>query len=401
MPFVINVKYDSSVNSAPASFKTVVNSVVQFFENHFDVPLTITIGVGYGEVDGQPLSSAALGQSLYYLDSFSYTQIRAALALRATTTDDLTALASLPAVSPANGTFWLSQAEAKALGLLAGSSGLDGYIGFAASSKFTYNPGHGAPAAGRYDFFGAVAHEISEVMGRFLLVGKTVGSTPSGYSLLDLFHYSAAGQRDFAGTQAGYFSINKGVTHLANFNTNPSGDFGDWAASAGNDAFRAFSAPGVVNAVSSTDLRELDILGWNPTTSVSVTAKGSVSINGASAGVNIGHAGSNTLDGGLLSHGHEAGGGAAQFVFRSPIDGAADYSRAHLDKIEKVHAIFAAMPADPPWAPRDAHASAAGSAHFSADHILDYGPAGAPLHNAEGAGRAGHLHLPASDFLFA
>src|ERR1700680_4380132 len=107
MPFVINVTYDRSVNSAPAAFKSVVSSVVHFFESKFSDPVTINIDVGYGEVGGHPLSSGALGQSLYFLNSYSYTQLVTTLATDATTVDDLTAVASLPLISPVNGTYWV------------------------------------------------------------------------------------------------------------------------------------------------------------------------------------------------------------------------------------------------------------------------------------------------------
>jgi hypothetical protein len=116
--------------------------------------------------------------------------------------------------------------------------------------------------AGQFDFFGIAAHEISEAMGRSLAVGKTISGFANVYYPLDLFHYSAADVRTFAGTQTGYFSIDGGVTNLDNFNTTIGHDFGDWATSAGNVAFRAVSNSGVVNAVSVTDLTELDILGY-------------------------------------------------------------------------------------------------------------------------------------------
>jgi len=208
MPFTIKVVYDRSVSAAPAGFKATVNAVVHFFETHFTAPVTISIGVGYGEVDHRPLGPGNLGQSSYNLYSYNYSDITAALAAHATTSADHAALASLPVLSPVDGSFWLSQAQAKALGLLGDTGGVDGSIGFAAASNFTFNRSLGVKA-GSYDFFGAVAHEISEVMGRFLLVGSTTDGTPNSYSLLDLFHFSSAGNRDFSGTQPGYFSINK------------------------------------------------------------------------------------------------------------------------------------------------------------------------------------------------
>src|SRR5262249_27327365 len=64
---------------------------------------------------------------------------------------------------------------------------------------------------------------------------------------------------------------------LDNFNINSSGDFGDWAATAGNDAFLAFSHAGVQNNSTNTDITLMDAIGWNTvapgtsTTSISAT----------------------------------------------------------------------------------------------------------------------------------
>src|SRR5205807_1478281 len=49
------------------------------------------------------------------------------------------------------------------------------------------------------------------------------------------------------------------------FNTNAGGDYGDWAGSAGNDSFLAFSSPGVVNGISANDRTAMNLLGWDPT----------------------------------------------------------------------------------------------------------------------------------------
>ena len=111
-------------------------------------------------------------------------------------------------------------------------------LDFSSVEPFSYNDANGTGvAANTYDFFGTVAHEFSEIMGRQMLDGD------GGYSLfepLDLFHYSAPGVRDFSGTTAGYASLNGGTTNLDSFNTNSGGDFGDWAGSAGHDSYLAF-----------------------------------------------------------------------------------------------------------------------------------------------------------------
>ena len=262
---VINVSYDASCNNAPAAFKTAVAAVVSFYESQFTDPITISIDVGYGEVDGE--SVGGLSESLYYLDSLTYSQLKTALVANAASAADETAISTLPATDPTNGgTYWLSQANEKALGLLGGSS-LDGYIGVNSSVNWDYSTTNTTPSvpAGEYDLFSSVAHEISEVMGRELQVGGDVGGT-TAYSPLDLFHYSASGVRDFSGTTAGYFSINGGVTDLNTFNTNPGGDFGDWAGSTA-DSYNAYGSAGVVEPVSAADLTLLNVIGYDAATS--------------------------------------------------------------------------------------------------------------------------------------
>jgi VCBS repeat protein len=264
---IINVTYDASVNSAPAAFKTAIATVVQFFDNTFTNPITINIDVGYGEIgpNNTPLGSGALGESNTFFNSYSYSAIRNAMVTGATSADQTSAANSLPVADPTGGgNFWMATAEAKALRLQGASSAVDGYVGFSSTFPFTYNNSTGV-APGTYDFFGTAAHEFSEVMGRELFVGSD-GIGSNSFTPLDLFHYSSQNVRDFSGPTAGYFSIDGGRTNLDNFNTDPNGDFGDWASSAGfKDSFLAFSNSGVVNAVSQNDLRELNALGYDET----------------------------------------------------------------------------------------------------------------------------------------
>jgi VCBS repeat-containing protein len=263
---VIDVVWDASVANAPAGFTTAVDQVVSYFESHFTNPVTVTIDVGYGEVASQTLAPGALGESESYVTSTSYAALQSALVTNANAIGDRAAAASLPASSPVSGTYWLTTAEAEALGLAPGSGGgVNGYVGFSSSYPFAYSESGGVPA-GEYDFMGVVAHEISEVMGRQMMDGQTfVGAT--SYEPLDLFHYSAPGVRDFSGTTAGYFSADAGTTNLGNFNTITGGDYGDWAGSVGNNAFLAFSSSGVVSPITANDLTEMNILGWDPMSS--------------------------------------------------------------------------------------------------------------------------------------
>ena len=272
----INVSYDQSAGSLPAGFTAGISSAVIFFESQFTNPITINLHVGYGELNGSALPSKALAASQTFLSSYSYAQLRNALVSSASSSDDKTAVASLPTSDPTNGGhFFVTQTEAAALGLLSSAITINGYIGFSNTASFAYNTSNGV-AAGQYDFFGAAAHEITEIMGRMLGVGQTLGGfVPNTYFPLDLFHYSAPGTRTFSGTQPGYFSPDGGTTNLGNFNTTSGGDFGDWAPSVGHDSFLAFTASGFVNPVTSSDLREMDVLGFtlgNGTTGPSLPA---------------------------------------------------------------------------------------------------------------------------------
>ena len=253
---IINVTYDASVNSAPAAFKADVAAAVSYLESQFSDPITITISVGYGEVNGQTMGSGALGQSMYYVGAFNYSQVKNAMVADATTANDLSSVATLPATDPTNGgTFYVSSAEAKALGLWAGTIP-DGWVGLSSSAGWDYNNADGV-SAGTYDFYGTVLHEITEVLGR-----ETTDGQSGQYNPLDLFHYSAPGVRTFSGTTPGYFSVNNGQTNLNNFNTNPGGDFGDWAGNTA-DAGNAYGTPGVVSPFSAADLAAMDVIGWN------------------------------------------------------------------------------------------------------------------------------------------
>jgi hypothetical protein len=261
MGLTFNITYDSSVSNAPAGFKAAVGAAAQAYENLFANPITINIQVGYGEIMGQSLGGA-LGESMSYQNAYSYSPVRNALITNATSATDQSAIKSLSAADPTNGaTILTTSAEAKALGLSGASTAIDGYVGFSNTYPFSYNPNQRA-IAGAYDFIGVVEHEFSEVMGRISELSTTIGSA---LSVLDLFRYSSPGARQFVGGQPAYFSTDGGATNLNNFNTDPNGDYGDWAASAGNDAFLAMSGSGVANGLTQADIAELDALGYTTT----------------------------------------------------------------------------------------------------------------------------------------
>src|SRR5215470_14375623 len=190
----INLIFDQSVGSLPTGFVATLNAVVQFLDSQFNNPIAVNIHVGFGTINGGPLAPGALGESETFLNQYTYSAVRNALSANASSPDQIAAVNSLPATDPTpggNGHYWVSTAEAKAIGLSGASSATDGFIGFSNMSAFTYNTiNGGSVASGTYDFFGVAAHELTEVMGRALLVGSD-GIGSNSYTPLDLFHYSS------------------------------------------------------------------------------------------------------------------------------------------------------------------------------------------------------------------
>jgi hypothetical protein len=262
----INVIYDQSVSSLPAGLVAAVNYVVSYFDTLFTNPVTVNIDLGYGEIGGQALDAGALGESETYAYSASYSTVLNALYANEPGASQKAAYATLSAASPlSGGTLWLSTAQEKALGLLPASySAIDGYVGLSNTYPFSYSP-TATPAFNQFYLVGVIEHEFSEVMGRTSFLGEGIGGTTS-YSVMDLFRYAAAGVRQLSTGGPAYFSINGGSTNLDSWNTNPNGDLGDWAGSAGADAFSAFSPSGQVNGVTATDLTLMNVLGWDTTT---------------------------------------------------------------------------------------------------------------------------------------
>ncbi len=90
----------------------------------------------------------------------------------------------------------------------------------------------------------------------------------SEYGILDLFRYSAPGVPDTTVNPpdpytSAYFSVDGGNTPLDDFNTTPGTDLGDWAPSAGHDAFLAVDGNPNSAEFTSVDTTVMNVLGWN------------------------------------------------------------------------------------------------------------------------------------------
>jgi hypothetical protein len=256
--FVTN--FGTNASAAEAAWIAAANT----FTSNFTDPITVNITVD--AVTG----TSTFGASNTFLVSDTYSDLRNKLIADAKSADDFTATGaggSITAVDPVSGThtWWVTTSQAKALGIIPNNSNNDGKTTFGAGNPFTFS---GAVAAGTYDFQGIATHEISEVLGRLGLGGGTIGTATNSYSLVDLFSYSGAGTRVLgngggAGLQ-GSFSIDNGTTLLKQYNDQFSNnlDFRDWGPGT-NDAFNQFSFSGVTNPLSSVDIREMDVMGYD------------------------------------------------------------------------------------------------------------------------------------------
>src|SRR5213075_1004425 len=257
---ILNITYDqNTLNTAPSGFFSAVNYVVSLFDVTFTNNVTVNIEIGYGTFPYDNSSVPALGESeqngLVWGD---YSQVRQALI-----NEGAPGSSTLPSSSPLRGNLVLDSAEEKALGLIGASSALDGWVGIASDTTLSQIGGSwsysatATPGSNQYYLVGVLEHEITEVMGRTSYL-----DVPSEYGVMDVYRYKGAGLRQTGTGGPAYFSTNGGATNLDSWNTQSTGDIGDWAGSAGADAFLAFNPSGQINTMTATDLTLMSAIGW-------------------------------------------------------------------------------------------------------------------------------------------
>jgi hypothetical protein len=291
---VIDPVFDSSVTSSPeaANYEAAVNAAISYLESKISTPITISIGFGYGEVGGNngsagtPLAAASGAESQGTTFSYSYADVYAALEATDTTSAvQIAAAASLPKVDPTGSAagaqpFQVAAPEAMALGLTIGAlaNGLVGNVGLSVDNYIWSQTG--PIGATQQDAVSDLEHEITEIMGRIALAG--VGGQ---YTPLDLFRYtaanglsgdvpgSAAGVRDdpfvagYSANAYSYFSYD-GHHVTLQYDTpaqvTAGDDVADWELLNGQpDSFDGEGGPGAYYPVSTTDLEELNALGFD------------------------------------------------------------------------------------------------------------------------------------------
>ena len=245
----INISYDTTLASAPVGFTTAVQSAVRFFNTTLLNNITVNLTFSWAAISG-------LGQSLTYYGSQTYAATRTALQSHASSADSVASAATLPSTNPLPASsISMTLAEEKALGFLgASTTEKDATITLSSSSTFTFDPNNRS-VSGSYDAIGVLEHEISETLGRAAGSDNSLSSTP-----LALFRYSAPGVRNTSSSYSGtYFSVDG--QHLLYEMGEKGSDLADWGSSVKNDAF-GYGSLGSAQTVSATDLRVMDVLGY-------------------------------------------------------------------------------------------------------------------------------------------
>jgi hypothetical protein len=234
-------------------YRSAIVVAENFFQSHFINSVTLSMSFSLG-----PTMNGAIAQNYYSAIPVSYVNLETALRLHATSPDDRSAVRSLPLYSPTADPFAIAPGLAQVLGIIGDASGY--------TDQIVLN--NGLPWAYGADVVGTLEHEISEgALGRIGGLG-----TQGWWGPMDLFRYSAIGQHDYTGGKddlATFFSVdgNSLLTQfhdsLNQFGTFDGLDLADWDHTVG-DAFGPGNA-GVPAAISETDLRVMDILGWTPT----------------------------------------------------------------------------------------------------------------------------------------
>ncbi len=242
----INIEFDANALAAPASFRNAVLTAASLIDAALTDNITINIAVGYGEINGTPVSGTSAEGGPSSGNFYSYSQIRSLLVADASPGD--TTFNALPAGSSIQGQTQVAvwYAEEKALGLRAANdAAIDGYVGF----------GTGIPVS---LMVGVALHEIGHAMGRI-----PYGPQPD---IFDLFRFTSPGTRLFsnaATAPAAYFSVDGGVTDIADYGqTSDPSDFLNGPRTP-NDPLNEFYSFSTLQHLTTADLEQFDANGFH------------------------------------------------------------------------------------------------------------------------------------------
>jgi len=237
-----------------ATIEATINTAIQTFEADFSDPITVKITF-------QEDQTIDLGESNTFFFNISYSSYLAALKTHESNTNNIDALAvaSLPNTStdPVDNqtTLSVSTALSKALGLKTFTNS-DGSVSLNTS---VMNLSRSSTNSSKWDLLAVTEHEIDEVLG------TSSGLGTGGINPADLWRYNSAGARTFTTSGNAFFSLN-GTTDVAQYNQDPSGDFGDWLTPTGTLSALvqdAFLVNGATPNLGVPELTVLDAVGFD------------------------------------------------------------------------------------------------------------------------------------------
>jgi Ca2+-binding RTX toxin-like protein len=245
--------YDGTVSAA---YRDAIIQAEHQLQGHFTDPTTINVSF-----DLSALAAGTAAHNGFAIIPVSYATLTSALHSHATSADDQLAVNEFPVTDPSGGVGWsVTTAQARILGLASQTNADDLHVSLNSNLPWTFGQ----------DAVGAIQHEITE--GGFGRVAS-LGLHATRWEPLDLFRFTSGGVRDYTGGSDGvatFFGVDSAhLSSLAYHNAisttgvDDGQDLGDWDSTRG-DAFGP-GGPNAPGAMSATDLRVLDVIGWNST----------------------------------------------------------------------------------------------------------------------------------------
>ena len=274
---VIIPTFDSTITNDPRSnaIQAMIISAIQKYQTLFRDPITVSIRFRYSgyHLEGDPMGTliGASNSGIHQLDWNTYIT---ALKADGKTANDMSANATLPtsALSPIMLT---NSALGRAVGLNTppvmfadGSLGHGGpYEGIITINSLKPVQFTRPVSPGNFDGQMFTEHEIDEVLGS----GSHLNTpAPQYFCPIDLFSWASLNARNTSASGQRFFSIDRGLHYIVQFNQNPDGDFGDYDSDGFCPATRlyvqnAFNCAGQSTDISATSPEgiSLDVIGYD------------------------------------------------------------------------------------------------------------------------------------------
>ena len=237
-----NLLFDAAAMAAPAAFRAGIEQAATLLSQTISNTITVNIKIDYSGTGGG--ASAGPDAGLYE----SYATVRSDLIDNAIPGD--TTFNALPNAASIQGQsqVYVCNAECKLFGLLGANDTTtdDGAATFATD----------IPSS---QLVGVALHELTHTLGRL-----AYGPIPD---IFDLFRYTSPGTclfSDAVPSAATYFSVDGGVTKLADYGQNSDpGDFLNSGVLGPNDPFNEYYSETTDQYLTLVDKKELDALGFN------------------------------------------------------------------------------------------------------------------------------------------